>query len=275
MATNNDIFKYGTVVDVSDDLDGGRVKVHIKGVDPVKFTLDDIPYSFPLLPKQFYVKPKIGETVLVFVQNDSYLEDRFFIGPIISQPDKMDYDSVTALAFLKSGLIRPGTAPSTEPENIGVQMGPNDVGIQGRGSTDMIVKPDEIRIRAGKSLDLRKLNRDNPSYIQVKYDRATSEGAINLVADNINLLSHNGVKNYNLIDANNMISDEDYAKILEKAHQLPFGDKLVELLNIIIKALTTHVHAYAGLAPDLNQIEVKNLIEYDLNKILSNNVRIN
>lgn len=275
MVTGNDIFKYGTVVDVVDDLDGDRVKVHIKGVDPSKFVLDDIPYAFPLLPKQFYIKPKIGESVLVFAQNGSFLDDRFFIGPIISQPDKMAYDSITGLAFLRAGLIRPGEAPSTEPENIGVQLDSNDVGIQGRGSTDIIVKSDEIRIRAGKSLDLRKLNRNNPSYIQVKYDRATSEGAINIVGDNINLLSHKGIKNYNLIDANNMITKEDYSKILEKAHQVPFGDKLVEILNIIINAFTTHVHAYHGLAPDLSQIELKKLIEYDLSKILSNNVRIN
>lgn len=275
MANSNDIFKYGTVVDVTDSLDGDRIKIHIKGVDPANFTLANIPFSFPLLPKQFYVKPKVGESVLVFAQNGSFEDDRFFIGPIISQPDKMDYDSITALSFLKSGLINPGAAPSTEPENVGVQMGSDDVGIQGRGSTDIVIKPDEIRIRAGKSLDLRKLNRDNPSYIQIKYDRTTSESAINIISDNINLLSHNGIKDYNLIDANSMITDEDYAKILEKAHQLPFGDKLVEILNIIIRAITSHVHAYAGLVPDLNQIELKNLIEYDLNKILSNNIRIN
>lgn len=274
MAIDN-LFKFGTVVDVTDSLDGDRIKIHVKGVDPGKFVLEDIPYAFPLLPKQLYIKPKIGEIVLVFVQNGSFDEDRFWIGPIISQPDKLEYDSVTALSFLKSGLIRPGTAPSTNPQNLGVQMEPDDVGLQGRGSTDIIVKPNEIRIRAGKSLDLRKLNRDNPSYIQIKYNKASSESSINIVSDNINLLSHKGVKDYNLIDASSMITDEDYAKILEKAHQLPFGDVLIDFIIILIKAFSTHVHAYAGLAPDLTQVEVKNLLEYDLETILSNNIRIN
>lgn len=274
MAIDN-LFKFGTVIDVKDDLDGDRIKVHIKGVDPSKFTLDDIPFAFPLLPKQLYIKPKIGESVLVFVQNGSYNEDRFWIGPIISQPDKMAYDSLTALSFLKSGLIKPGTAPSTEPQNLGVQMESDDVGLQGRGSTDIVLKPNEIRIRAGKSLDLRKLNRDNPAYIQIKYDKSASESAINIVSDNINLLSHKGIKNYNLIDPNDLITNSDYNKIIEKAHQLPFGDTLIEFINILIKAFSTHVHAYAGLAPDLTQAEVKNLLVYDLKKILSNNVRIN
>ena len=84
----NNIFKYGTVVSSNDEFDGDRVKVHIKGIDPQKYKLDEIPYSFPLIPKTFYVKPKMGETVLVFSQDGSFNSDRFFIGPIISQPPK-------------------------------------------------------------------------------------------------------------------------------------------------------------------------------------------
>lgn len=273
MASN--LFKYGTVVDVDDSLDGDRIKVHIKGVDPSNFTLDDIPYSFPMLPKQFYVKPKIGEIVFVLVQSDSYDDDRFYIGPIISQPDKIDFDSTTAQAFLKSGLLKPGTAPSTLPENEGIQFEKDDVGIQGRGSTDVIVKPNEIRLRAGKTLDMRTFNKTNQTYIQTKFNRATNEGVINIVSDYINILSHKGVDKFLMNDSNSLINDEEYAKILEKAHQLPFGDTLIEFLNLFMKAFSTHVHAYAGLPPDLNQIEIKNLLSFKTDKILSKNIRIN
>jgi hypothetical protein len=274
MGTISNIFKYGQVVSVDDDLDGDRIKVFVKGIDPQSFTLDDIPYAFPLLPKQLYVKPKVGENVFCFVQGDSFDDDRFWIGPIISQPHKINYDSMAALSFLNAGLIKPGIAPSTDPNNNGVQFENDDVGLQGRGSTDIIVKPNEIRIRAGKSLDMRTLNRENPSYMQVKYDRKTNEGSINMVSDNINLLSHKSIDKFNLVDSESLISDDDYTKILEKAHQLPFGDTLIELLNIFIKAFSTHVHAYPGLPPDLTQIELKNLLSYNLNKILSQNIRI-
>lgn len=275
MAAITSLFKYGTVVSVDDEFDGDRVKVYIKGVDPIKYTLDEIPYAFPILTKLFYSKPKIGEVVICFTQNGSFDDDRFYIGPIISQPHKINNDTLSPLAFLNAGLIKPDIAPSTNPNNAGVQFDNEDVGIQGRESTDIVVKPNEIRIRAGKTLDMRTLNKENPSYLQIKYDKLSNESSVNIVSDNINLLSHKGIDRFNVVDSNDLITDEEYTKILNKAHQLPFGDKLMELLNILIKAFSSHVHAYPGLPPDLSQIELKNLLEYNLDSILSKNIRIN
>lgn len=271
----SNIFKYGVVVDVNDNLDGDRIKVYIKGCDPSTFTLDDIPYAFPLLPKTLYTKPKVGETVIIFTQDGTTDNDRFWIGPLISQPHKIGLDTITAQGFLSSGLIGPDIAPSTDPDNVGVGVGNDDVALQGRGTTDIVVKPNEIRIRAGKTLDMRKLNKENPTYIQTKYDRTNNEGSINIVSDYINLLSHKSIDKFNLSDPTDLINSKEYAKILEKAHQLPFGDVLVDFMNIFIKAFSTHVHAYAGLPPDLNQIELKNLLAFQLDKILSKNIRIN
>ena len=273
--SSNSIFKYGTVVAVDDSFDGDRVKVHIKGVDSSNYSLDDIPYAFPLIPKTFFVKPKIGETVLVIVQNGAYEDDRFWIGPIISQPHKIEYDSISALSLLKAGLVGPDTAPSTDPDNVGVQFDAEDIGLQGRGTTDVVVKPNEVRIRAGKTLDFRKLNRVNPSYMQIKYDTDKGESSINIVSDYINLLSYEGVDKFNLVDPIDLINSDEYANIIKKAHRLPFGDVLIDFMNIFIKAFITHVHAYNGLPPDLSQIELKNLLAYQLDKILSNNIRIN
>ena len=268
-------FKFGTVISVEDDQDGDRIKVHVKGIDPVDFTLEDIPYSFPALPKQIYIKPKIGETVLCFTQNGSYDDDRFYIGPIISQPHKLEKDTLSSMSFFNGGMVKPDIAPSTNPNNIGVQLEDNDVGLQGRGSTDIIAKPNEIRLRAGKTLDMKTLNKDNPAYTQIKYDKLTNESSINLVSDNINLLSHNGIDRFNLTDSNELITKEEYDNIIQKAHQLPFGDVLIDFLKILVKAFSNHVHAYPGLPPDLTQIEVKKLLEYEMDKILSKNIRIN
>jgi len=274
-STINNIFKYGTVVSVDDAFDGDRIKVHVKGVDSANYSLDEIPYAFPILPKILYIKPKIGETVLVITQDGAYENDRFWIGPIISQPHKIGYDSVSALSLLKSGLISPDIAPSTDPENVGVQFEDDDIGLQGRGSTDIVVKPNEIRIRAGKTLDFRTLNRENPSYMQIKYDITNNEGSINIVSDNINLLSHKSVDKFNITDPLDLINSDEYANIIKKAHALPFGDVLIDFMNIFIQSFITHVHAYNGLPPDLTQIELKNLLAYQLDKILSKNIRIN
>lgn len=275
MDSNNYLFKYGTVVDIYDSFDGDRIKVYIKGVDPPNFTLDDLPYAFPFLPKSVHIKPKIGESVFVLTQDGSFDDDRFYFGPIISQPHKLGYDSLTPLSFLKAGLIKPDIAPSTDPNNIGVTMDDDDIGLQGRGNTDVILKPSEIRIRAGKSLDFRTLNRENPAYVQVKYDMSTNKGAINIVSDYINILSHESVTKFDLSNPDSLISDDEYAKIISKAHQLPFGDTLIDFLNLVLKAVATHVHQYAGLPPDLNQTELKDLLAFELDKILSKNIRIN
>lgn len=269
------LFKYGVVVDTDDNFDGDRVRVHIKGVDPQDYVVENIPYAFPLLPKTFYVKPKKGETVFVFSQDGLFNSDRFFMGPIISQPHKIGYDSISSQAFLDAGLISPDVAPSTDPENSGVQFNNEDVGIQGRGTTDIIAKPNEVRMRAGKSLDFKKLNKTNPSYVQIKHEPSDNKGSINIVSDDINLLSHKSLTKFNLNDKDDLISSKEYKEIIEKAHQLPFGDILVDFLKIFTKAFSTHVHAYAGLPPDLEQIENKKLLTYELDKILSKNIRIN
>lgn len=275
MSKLNNLFKFGTVVSVDDNSDGGRIKVHVRGEDPVNYEIDNIPYAFPLLPKTIHVNPKVGEFVFVFTQSGDYTDDRYWMGPIISQTDKMAYDSITALSFLNAGNVNPTVAPSTIPENKGVSMDKDDIGFYGRGNADIMLKPSEVRIRAGKSHDLKHYNRENLSYIQVKHNNIKKEGAINIVSDNINLLSHKSINKYHLTDPDKLITDGEYKHIIETAHQLPYGDILIELLEILIKAFSSHVHAYHGLPPDINQNEIVKLLQFDMEKILSKNIRIN
>ena len=60
---------------------------------------------------------------------------------------------------------------------------------------------------------------------------------------------------------------------MSKLHQLPHGDTLVELLKLIIRAILTHVHPYAGIPPSVAGY-VKEMADYDVDKILSKHVRI-
>lgn len=270
----NDIFKYGRVISVDDNMDGYRIKVHIRGVDASDFKTDDLPYAFPFLPKTFSTKPKIGEWVFIISQDGDYTKDRFWIGPIISQSHKIKSDTLTALSFLKSGIIAPDESPKKIKKNDGVNGEDDDTVMYGRDSTDVIAKPNEVQIRAGKTLDGKTLNTTNPAYIQTKYNKSLEESTVNVVADKINLLTHKGTQDFSLITPNSLINDETYAKILEKAHQLPYGDILVEFIKLFLTAFYNHVHPYNGMKPDLTQKELKKLIDFDLNTILSNNVRI-
>jgi hypothetical protein len=60
---------------------------------------------------------------------------------------------------------------------------------------------------------------------------------------------------------------------MEKLHQVPYGDVLVEVLNKIITAVVTHVHSYPGLPP-VQDFSIMDLTSVDLDKINSTNVRI-
>lgn len=271
----NSIFKFGTVVSVLDDLDGGRIRVHVKGDDPSTYKTTDIPYAFPLLPKHLNVKPQVGEMVFVFMQYGSGNDERFYVGPIISQPHKIGVDTITPDALLRGGYIGADVAPSTTPENNGVQPKDSDISIIGRGSTDIIQKHDEIQIRVAKSSDFKNFNRDNISYLQLKYDPKDKTTHGNLVANKINLLTHGGVKNFDLTDPDSLIDDEEYLKILESAQKMALGSKLVEFLELQRKAFISHVHAYHGLPPDSEQNELKNYLNFNLKSILSENILVN
>ena len=80
-----------------------------------------------------------------------------------------------------------------------------------------------------------------------------------------------------------MISEDEMFRILEEAHQLPFGDVLIEYLKLLKEALFAHVHNGNGNpATDLTASGNKQALATfksraeDLEKsMLSKNIRIN
>jgi hypothetical protein len=75
--------------------------------------------------------------------------------------------------------------------------------------------------------------------------------------------------------------EEFYKNIIPKTEPLVRGEKLKQLLNLIVNFLTTHVHAYHGLPPNptsyssvtVGQLE-QNFQTYD-SEVLNQNIRIN
>jgi nucleoside-diphosphate-sugar epimerase len=137
-----------------------------------------------------------------------------------------------------------------------------------------------------------KFNSRTQGYIQIKYNaqinvpkdenEAGEFGTVtNIVSNKINLLTHKeGSPRFNLTNQDNLISNEEMQKILEDAHPLVFGDKLIEFLEIVKVAVGNHNHKYPGLTPHSEgqseaAIAIQNMNEYDLAQILSKNIRIN
>jgi len=290
------IFYYGSVVSNTDELGANRIKVRITGIDGT-IADDDLSFAFPMIQKFVHIIPKIDEVVMVFIPdvNNPHI-DRMYLGPIISQPQMMfrDDELYSSKSVLGSGIRNPLPSPNTIPENKGVYPKTEDIAIQGRDNSDLIFKEKEVIIRAGQyesdtvEGDIPKFNKANPSYVQIKHDVTINQptdkiepelgGVINVVTNKINLLTHkNGSPRFSLNDQDSTISDEELQKIITEAHPLVFGDNLVEYLKLQRAAFSNHAHPYPGAKqePLADTNAVEKYLEFNLDSLLSKNIRIN
>lgn len=284
---SNVIIKICQVVSVNDNADGERIKVYLEPEDNGK-SIDDIPFVHPLLPKILHVKPKIGEMVLVILTEvDNGYSTRYYIGPIISQPQFMDESNQHNSTLLYNGLSIPDESLSMNPESEGAFAKNEDIAFYGRKKNDIILSDNDVKIRCGSRLKRGGkviFNRSNPSYIllrhnddNIKYvDKNNKDGeyssSATIVADNINLISNKNCP-FKVNDRKNLINDSEMEKILINAHQLPYGDILVDFLKRFVKVFSTHTHPYPGETPctpdDYNEV-----INYNLEDILNNNIKM-
>jgi hypothetical protein len=133
-----------------------------------------------------------------------------------------------------------------------------------KGANGIATSKDLISIDIVKTIPEVKLIKKN--------DVTTS--VINVVANKINLISHDGEHSFNLTDPEGLITDDEQEKINNDAHPLVYGDTLVEFLNLIKKYVISHVHPYHGLPPDPSKTTT-DVMGFDLNKILNKNINSN
>lgn len=276
------------VLDISDKDDAGRILVRIQGIDDTQNS--DKVTAFPLLPKTYQVFPKVGETVFIINEFLDETYNRYWIGPIISQPQKIGGDDNFTTA--KSGLVEGSNfgldvAPSSLKEAKGVYPDKVYVSQIGRNNTDIIHKDNEILIRTGKHIEGNPLvfNKKNPGFIQIKSNvilppRTTTEpetvGSITtLVGNRINLITHDGSQTFDTTDPSEQITTKTLQKIINEAHPLVFGDSLVKFLKVQRAFELNHVHEQINLSANSEQPEYKDLMNFPLNQLLSKNIRIN
>jgi len=112
----------------------------------------------------------------------------------------------------------------------------------------------------------------------------TSYGALG--SDKLFLLSHNsqipGKGKINFDDTLYGISIEKFAdEIMPKTSSLVRGEELLELINMIVRFLVTHTHAYPGLPPvpitqdGSNVTDLLTELQNAVDKILNENIRLN
>ena len=266
---------YGEVTSIDDDTDGGRIKARIQGFDN-RTSNEDLPWCYPMLPKFFHVYPQIGEVVRIFIENIKYPErSRFWLGGIISQPQKIGYDSIyTALSTTNLGLTLPEPAPTTYPDAIGVFPLKTDVAVIGKINTDVILRINEVHIRAGKheNENILKLNTKNPAEISLVYESNNNEfqSSTIITSDKIALISHTGNPQFKAA----RLESKDRERIFTEGHPMVRGDVVLQVLEAYRRAIIGHIHGYSNLPADKNAM-IADLEKINLESILQKNIVIN
>lgn len=289
MANQISIIRLGIVTDVYDDTDGDRIRVHIVPEDE---GVENDVYAFPAMPKILHIKPKVNEYVLVItaIATDGHSQ-RFYIGPVISQPNHMKYEPwYLATTTLNRGSIRaPEQAQHTIPKTNGAYPKEEDIAIEGRKNAGIQVTENDVRLKAGVKVvnpsndyDI-SFNTKNPAFVKTKYDeqeQTTPNGkkyqsTTAIVGDKIVMIGADSKEGYKVTDKDDLISDDEMKKIIDKAHLLPYGDVLIDFLDLFRNALAKHVHPYSALPPTIDpETGTAQLMGYDLNKINSDTFRI-
>lgn len=289
--TDSTIIRLCKVLSVDDDQAGLRIKVRIEPDDADCKYIEDLPYVFPLLPKLIHINPKVGECVMVILQTQGQFKgNRFFIGPLTSQQYMLNYDPFNfSSRCLLAGrqFDKPLPDPKMNPDNNGSLPDREDIAIQGRQNCDVILKDNEIRLRCGfkkNPLAAAKnsliFNKVDLGYIQMRYKKTKDNkgnefaSSINLVADRINLLSHDSRTFVNVTDREELITDEAMLDILDNCHPLPYGDELIEFLTKLLNLIRNHTHPFSMQPPSFTTPD-NDILSTDLTKMLSQSVRIN
>lgn len=262
----------GKVIDINDPQGGDRIKVRLLPEDASK-TNEEIQFCFPILPKHLHVKPKVGEAVMVFsAVEGSQTAQRYYIGPIISQPQNLYYDDflLSSTSLLKRGMAMPKKNIEFNKYSKGSLAKDDEIAVYGRQNTDIILSNNDVRIRCGSRLlnpynysqngDNVTFNLSNPSFIKLKYHEcgitnklqpnSASHSTATIVADEVNLISHKNISDdFKLCNTYEQITDDEMKNIIDKAHVLPYGDVLVDFLMGFLQMFKSHTHNYNNDTP--------------------------
>jgi hypothetical protein len=268
---------------------------------------NQLPWAIPLIPLNIQTKPKVNEMVLVifFDRKNPFNGPRAYIGPLMSYTDKINFsnEKISKSTIEGSPEIRP-RKPNLTPK-IGDFTGsfpePYDISLMSRNNADIVLpslsskkdnitKGGEILLRAGKFITSKSggdllLNDENMAYFRLKQlkkgtkNRQPDTHAM-LFADYISIVSHvNGEEgtapNVRKINPVNSVStDNDIKTVHNNLSPLIRGDQLILFLELLRDYVQNHNHPYPK-HPATNTNSKPDIEKFDLNRLLSTNIRIN
>jgi len=274
---NNKTIYLGKVINSKDDNDARRIKVRVPELD-INIADSDLPICYPKDNVFFTVFPINGESVYIYIPdpNKPY-NDRLWSGPIIRQYQNInkDYNSdgnnFNGIQDYYEKII-PSTTPISVVDNSkSLYPKSGDITINSRKNSDIRLGDNEVELRAGKAskIDLNTKNNKNPGSLKLKYIESDDQTILNVLVDKINFITHNGTPSFPP-DIDDKLTNE----FIEKGHPLPFGDVLYEFLTLVRDAVVTHGHPHFDKAA-LKTDAINKLKDFDLERLLSKNIRIN
>jgi hypothetical protein len=263
------------------------LKVRVNGLDN-NLSDNQLPVVYPFdSALKGVVIPKKGEVVRVILSDvNTPYQDRLWVGPVITDFLNLDgqvYPAGDRMTVNEEGFNniynQPHASNLSDIGDVIPNMDKADddaVHFLSRGNVDMSFQGNSLIIRSGKydKGDKKKKNRKNPATFQIHFSEDGEFSSINLSADLINMFTHNG--NPLVPEARNgKLTDEQIKELAEQLHPLLYGDLTLELLSLMRQVLVEdHVHPYNG-QPAIKSALVKKLQSFNLDSILSPNIKIN
>lgn len=259
-----DLITEGTVINVDRFYLDGTINVENNGnIIKVK----------PFLPLHLMVLPKNGENVNLILKRYNKSEEYLWVGPI-----NYDYNHLDNANTLVDKVHYNGKPITKIPEAKGIYPKLDDVIINGRYNSDIILGKNKLRLRTGfrKINDYNVYNNRLQTYnLLTNYEYGGVERGVNLlVSQHILLASQNGLKQFEINDANENITNETLTKMINEMESMVYGDKLVEFLLLIVDFVCNHTHNFHKMKAD-NTENVKKIKSFNLTNILSKYIKLN
>jgi len=253
---------------------------------------ESLPFCVPMIPSHFHIVPLVDEMIYIILENPAdNSAPRYYIGSQINNPFKLKFqDYKEANQVFKYTDFNLNKNPDSTVGSTQVFPRIGDIALQGRTDADLILRPREVFMVAGKfKKGTTEVNIDNPANFQLIQKENPEENEdgekllqkysqANLTTSNINIYSILGKFRDAGISGFEISEDlKSFGDTANALHPSVFGDELVKLLDLIVRVLLNHIHTpQLPLVPSPESDELSAYtVEGDLQRILSNHVRIN
>jgi len=288
------------VVSVSDPLMMNRITARIVNIvnGQISGGLDrdvldaNLVLCMPKISEHIHCRPLVGEMVWIEFENPSDRSStRYWTGPVRTSQTTLPYETFgSAAGIFNLTNTQPNNLIRNNPAILSLFPQQSDVAIEGRYDADLILRNREAYLVAGKFNATTQNgnlspNTATPSSLQLIQQTNTSSASTlnvfsqaNMVSTNLNFYSPLGKfrdASTAQFEINNYLGS--LGSLANSLHPVPLGDNLVQLLDLMIRVILTHIHTPQSplVSYGLSQQLAQYTVQGKLQDLLSNFVRIN